>query len=119
MGCGALGDFVRRCARHLREDVEHGHDDLRLFFARRLQNAESAEQQRADDDQRGEFGIDEGMRDAARQAERMRRLRDVIGRLWFLSIHLLGLDAFATQIKFSGLGYDEFSILQTRQHFDG
>ena len=42
----ALLDFCGRCARHLDEDVHHGHDDLRLFLARRLPDGEGAEQER-------------------------------------------------------------------------
>ncbi len=41
----ALLDFARRGARHLDEDVDHGDDDLRLFFAGQFQNREPTQQQ--------------------------------------------------------------------------
>ena len=48
MGMVARCSHLRgRRAGHLHEDVEHGHDDLRLLFARRHQNGEGARQQRS------------------------------------------------------------------------
>ena len=64
-----LRDFFGRRARHLHEDVEHGDDDLRFFLARRLQDAESAQQQRSHDHQRRQLGVDEAVSDASRQAQ--------------------------------------------------
>ncbi len=50
---------LRRSAGHLHEDVDHRHDDLRLFLARQLPHREGAEQQRAaDDQQRRQLGGD-------------------------------------------------------------
>ena len=43
----ALLDFGRRGAGHLHEDVDHRHDDLRLFLARQRQHRERAERDRA------------------------------------------------------------------------
>ena len=54
----ALFHFVGRCAGHLHEDVDHGHDDLRLFLARQFPDGEAADQQRAGDDQRSQLGRD-------------------------------------------------------------
>ena len=42
----ALFHFARRRARHLDEDVDHGHNDLRLFLARQFPHGERAQQQR-------------------------------------------------------------------------
>ncbi len=63
---GALLDFGGRGARHLHEDVEHGHDDLRLFFARRLPDGEGAQQQRGRHEQRRQLRVDEVRSNRAR-----------------------------------------------------
>ena len=48
------------------EDVDHRHDDLRLLFARQRQTANSAEEQRRDDEQRRQLGVDPGAGDLPR-----------------------------------------------------
>src|SRR6266545_4199717 len=55
----ALFDIGRRRARHLDEDVHHGDDDLRLFFARQSDHCERAQGDRGDDEQRCQLGLDE------------------------------------------------------------
>ena len=49
---GALRHFLGRRARHLDENVQHRHGNLRFLLARRLPDAESAKQQRGHDQQR-------------------------------------------------------------------
>ena len=51
-------------AGHRRDDVDHGDRDLRLLLPRRGGDAERAERERRDDDQRREFGLEEGAGDA-------------------------------------------------------
>ena len=51
------------------EDVDHRHDDLRLFFARQLPHREGAEQQRAGDHQRRQLGGDPGVGESPRRTE--------------------------------------------------
>ena len=75
-----LRNFFRGCARHLHEYVEHGDNDLRFFLARRLQDAESTQQQCSDDHQRSQLRIDEAASDASRQAKAGRGLLSRVSR---------------------------------------
>ena len=65
----ALFDLLCRCARHAHKHIEHGDDDLRLFFARGLPDAEQPKQERGDNHERGQRRIDECVRDPSCQSE--------------------------------------------------
>ncbi len=66
-----LLDLRRGRARHLDEDVDHRHLDLRLLFARRDHHREGAEEERGDDEQRRQLRIEERLRHPPRDAERL------------------------------------------------
>src|SRR6185295_4221233 len=58
----------RRRARHLHEHVHHRDNDLGLLFARQRDDRQRAERHRGDDDQRGQFRMDERRRQSAGHA---------------------------------------------------
>ncbi len=65
---GAFRHFLRGRPRHLHKNVQHRHDDLRFFLARRLKDRENSEDQSGDNHQRRQLGFDENVRDPAREA---------------------------------------------------
>ena len=56
-------------AGHGDQHVDHRHPDLRLLLARQDDDGEQAEQDRADDQERRQPGVDEGASEDSRQAE--------------------------------------------------
>ena len=57
--------FFGRCAGKRDHHVDHGNDDLRLFFSREQQHGRDSKRDGSHEKQRGELGIDEGVRQSA------------------------------------------------------
>src|SRR5690606_18015708 len=70
----AVSDLVGVGSRQLYVDVDHRHPDLRLLLARRHQHGEGAEQQRCDDEQWRQLGVEKGCGDATGEAGACRLL---------------------------------------------
>ena len=68
-GDDAVLDLFGGGAGEADHDVDHGHLDLRLLLGRGDEDGEAAEQQRSDDDQRRQLGLEEGAADAAGNPE--------------------------------------------------
>ena len=66
-------------AGHAHEDVDHGHLDLRLLLARKLEHGEQAEEDRSNDRDGRKLGIDEHRGQAAAHAIAWRRGRGIGG----------------------------------------
>ena len=61
-------DFPSAGTGHFDEDIHHGNDNLRLFFPGKRDDRGNSHQNGGNDDQRGELGIDEKLRDSAGRA---------------------------------------------------
>ena len=61
----ALFHLCGRGARHRGGDVEHRHQDLRIFFARNDRDREDSERQRRNDEQRRQLGVEKCLRQAS------------------------------------------------------
>ncbi len=67
---GAFLDFFRAETGHRHQHINHRHLDLWLLLARQHRHREQPQQHRGDDDERRELGVDKGVGDAPRDAER-------------------------------------------------
>src|SRR6516164_2705551 len=65
----AIFHFFSGRTGHLHEHIHHGNDDLRLFFAGRLEHGEGPQEDGKDHDQGGEFRVDEVVGDAASETQ--------------------------------------------------
>ncbi len=74
----ALFDFCRRRRRHLDEDVNHRHDNLRLLLARQEPDRRGPQQDGGQNDQRRQLRIDEQLDDGRRHATAMGRMLVVL-----------------------------------------